>query len=66
MPNNPPDWFTEVVRAVRDVVGSNARTARLAALLLVLALAVAAATWGYLVFTAPDTHVQVSVTVTNR
>jgi hypothetical protein len=63
--NDSPGWLTEAVRAVREAVQSNARTARLAALLLVLCLAAGAVTWGYQVLTArPETPVQVSITVT--
>lgn len=63
--NDSPGWLTQAVRAVREAVQSNARTARLAALLVALCIAVAAVTWGYQVLTArPDTPVQVTITVT--
>jgi len=61
----PPDWRADVVRAVWQALADNHQTARLAALLLAVALAGAAMTWTYQALSTPDTSVRVSVTVTN-
>jgi hypothetical protein len=65
--SNTPSWLTEAVRTVRAALESNARAARLAALLLALILAVGAVTWGYQVLTTrPNPQVQVNITVPKR
>lgn len=64
---DPDSWRTEVVRAVRDIASSNARTARIVALLLALTIAVGALAWGYQTLTTrPNPQVRVSITVTKH
>jgi hypothetical protein len=63
--NDAQDWRTEAVRAVWKAVGSSSQTARLAALLLTVTLATVAMTWVNHEVSTADTHVQVTVTVTN-
>jgi hypothetical protein len=65
--SEPTDWRVETVRAVREALQSLARTARLAALLLAVGVAVIAVAWLYQAVTArPDPGVQISVSLTNR
>jgi len=62
---NADSWQEETIRTVRDVAGSNARTARLVALLLALTIAVGALAWGYQTITKrPNPQVRVNITVT--
>ncbi len=63
--NDAQDWRTKAVQAVWKALGSSSQTACLAALLLTVTLAAVAMTWANHELSAADTHVQVTVTVTN-